>query len=165
MNDTSFIQLASNPSNQTAKKTKLLFIAVIILSLIVIVESIILVVLLTKPQSSQLESTDDEAVTEEYIEPDYTYDDNKNLIAISFTCSSNEKVYTFSANNEVMIYGPNKEWLSSGEYEFVDKDTIRIMTDEGEPPIVLDFKDDVLSDNVNTYTCKSNSTNEDANKK
>lgn len=161
----SSMQTFNSPSlgtDKAARRFGLVLGAAIVLALAVVIETTMLIGYWSKSSvDKEMNSKDQEVETEQAVEPDYSYDENGALTAISFTCRSAQKVYKFNSVNEVMIFDGNEQWQNSGEYSFVDKDTIRIFTEEGEPQIVLGFKDGVLSDNTNTYTCKSNGTNEE----
>ena len=145
----------AQPVAASTENNKLPLIIAIVLAIVTLVETIALIIsLTTRPTTvtttSQPETYYGEVPVEgeDYIDEDYTYDDDFNLTAFRATCTAEDgSTYTFDLSNNFTKSGDSS---SNGTYSITDSDLISLSNSDK----VLYYNGISVADGLTVYTCE-----------
>lgn len=146
------------PANSGMGKSKLPVIISIILAVIVVVESIALIVAVNNPPASTEEEAyeEDEGIVEDeedYVDNNYVYDANDNLIAMNANCKATDgSTITLDTSGNYTATGP---LAGSGTYTITNDSLISLSG--SNKVIYYDGWD--LADGLTIYSCEEDTTN------
>lgn len=133
-------------------KSKLPVIISIVLAVIVVIESIALIFIVNNPSSGTEEDydVDDGYIEEEedYVDNNYAYDDNDNLIAMNASCKATDgSTITLDTSGKYTATGP---LAGSGTYTITNDSLISLSGSDK----ILYYDGWSLADGLTIYSCE-----------